>query len=473
MKKLLPFTFIVSLFFLLFSYAVPVSGQKPDSMYVNFYMEENACVNQVIYIYYSGDYHEGATYTWNFGGAVILSGTGQGPYEVKWETSGTKTVSLVVHWDTLTGEAVRHLYVRPLAEKFQMTGGGSYPPGGNGVEVGLSGSQPQVLYFLRRGAESTGVSVVGTGNPISFGLQTEPGSYNAVADTFPCRVEMLGTAVVSLIQFPDPKICMVTYDTLAQKNKIIWNKTDNTLISQVNIFKETSQNEVYEKIAEVPWSNPGIYIDENSFPLIRSFKYKLSYTDTAGVESEKSPYHKTIHLNINAGIYGFNLIWNHYEGFEFNTYNIYRKIGEGPYEEIAEIASNIDSYTDFYTTSGLVTYYIEVIRPEPCNPELKSGSYDAIVSNTATAAPLGLEDNAGTGFILYPNPVKDKLVVVRDPSVKGMLSIDLFELNGQILLSTTLSESRTELELTSLHPGIYFVRISSENSTAVNKIIKD
>ena len=172
---------------------------------------------------------------------------------------------------------------------------------------------------------------------------------------------------------------------------VIWNKTDNGFISQVNIYKETSQNEVYEKIAEVPYVNPGIYLDTNSFPLVRSFKYRISFVDTNNHETEKSPHHKTIHLNIDAGIYGFNLIWNYYEGFEFLTYNIYRKIGAEPYVKIASVASNVNSYTDFYITSGVVIYYIEVVRPEPCHPELKSGGFSTIVSNIAAAAPWELK----------------------------------------------------------------------------------
>ncbi|MBN2682878.1 MAG: gliding motility-associated C-terminal domain-containing protein [Bacteroidales bacterium] len=51
---------------------------------------DNATIN------YTGDGNAGATYDWNFGGGTVVSGSGQGPYQVNWGTSGTQTVSLQV-----------------------------------------------------------------------------------------------------------------------------------------------------------------------------------------------------------------------------------------------------------------------------------------------------------------------------------------------------------------------------------------
>jgi hypothetical protein len=284
---------------------------------------------------------------------------------------------------------------------------------------------------------------------------------------------MEGDVTVTVVNPPEAYLCMVSFDTLTQKNLVIWNKTETSLVTHVNIYKETSQNEIYEKIAEVPYASPGIYLDTNSHPLIRSFKYRISFTDTNNVESEKSSFHKTIHLNIDAGIYGFNLIWNHYEGFDFLTYNIYRKIGTEGYVRIASVASNVDSYTDFYVNSGVATYYIEVVRPEPCQPNQRSGDYITSVSNIAAAAPLGVEDNQHPGMLIYPNPAKDKVFVVMNSEQGKPYRIDLFQPNGQMLLSKESTEPRSELDLSTLRSGVYFLRISSENTSTVKKIVRE
>jgi hypothetical protein len=473
MKKILLLPCFVCIFVLP---GLNVAGNvliNPDSLTSGFTLPEIGCIQQHVNITYTGNAPPAAVYLWNFGGAVVLSGSGQGPYVVKWETAGIKTVTLTVEWEAHTSTTSKQIHIKPLPAIFHMTGGGSYPAGGNGVEVGLSDSEDGVFYTLRRNGIATNIILTGTGNPISFGLIMEPGNYSAIANNSPCLREMEGTAVVTIINPPFPYICMVSFDTISHKNKVVWNKTESLLINQVNIFKETSQNEFYEKIAEVPYSNPGIFLDTNSYPLVRSYKYRISFVDTNNHESEKSPYHKTIHLNINAGIYGFNLIWNHYEGFEFLTYNIYRKIGTEPFIKIASVASNVNSYTDFYVTSGIVTYYIQVLRPEPCHPELRSGDYSTIVSNIAAAAPLGIEENDQSGVIIYPNPAHDKVMVVVNPGHEKITTLELFRPNGQLILNTKFSDLRTELDLSNLEPGVYFVRISFDNSILVRKIVRD
>lgn len=55
------------------------------------------CQYDTISVSGNGANPAGAGFTWNFDGATVISGTGAGPYEVKWLTPGTKTVSLQVN----------------------------------------------------------------------------------------------------------------------------------------------------------------------------------------------------------------------------------------------------------------------------------------------------------------------------------------------------------------------------------------
>ncbi len=61
-----------------------------------FTITPSACVNQAVAITYTGSATAGAAFTWNFGGATVISGTGQGPYSISWPVSGTPNVSLSV-----------------------------------------------------------------------------------------------------------------------------------------------------------------------------------------------------------------------------------------------------------------------------------------------------------------------------------------------------------------------------------------
>lgn len=63
----------------------------------NFTVTSPICVTgQTSTITYTGNASASATFTWNFDGGTIVSGTGQGPYQIQWATTGTKTVSLTV-----------------------------------------------------------------------------------------------------------------------------------------------------------------------------------------------------------------------------------------------------------------------------------------------------------------------------------------------------------------------------------------
>ncbi len=55
------------------------------------------CINRATTITYTGTGAPGATYTWGFDGGTVVSGSGQGPYEVLWTTGGTKNVTLDVN----------------------------------------------------------------------------------------------------------------------------------------------------------------------------------------------------------------------------------------------------------------------------------------------------------------------------------------------------------------------------------------
>ncbi len=54
------------------------------------------CIGQPVTITYSGNASVNATYNWNFGTGIIISGSGQGPYQVQWNAAGNFPISLNV-----------------------------------------------------------------------------------------------------------------------------------------------------------------------------------------------------------------------------------------------------------------------------------------------------------------------------------------------------------------------------------------
>ena len=474
MKKI--FTLFVFITLCLMSHRLTA---EPNTVTCTFFMYPKAPVGCHTYVSYQGNAPSSATFNWNFDGGIIMSGSGPGPYYIIWNTLGYKTVTLHVIYNSDSCNSSMTIHIVPVPQVYSVTGGGSYPYGGQGVHIGLSGSQLTCSYYLYLdGSSSSVANLEGTGNQLDFGLFTAAGTYICKAKydstSGACMTTMADSAIVTIGGSPPttPYICMVTYDTATSKNKIIWNKpTTAQNLDHYNLYKETYQYNVYSKIAEIPFSNMSIYVDTDSNPLVRSDRYKLSVTDTSGLESDKSAIHMSIHLNINAGIDGFNLIWNYYMGFDFLTYRIHRKAGSGPWTVIDSVPMDITSYTDFYTQSGLSTYYIEVVRPYPCYPSLKSTEYSSVVSNVATSAPYGIGENQLSGVKVYPNPVNDKLIISSRNDAK--YEVEITGLDGRSLIRESLAGTTNEVNVTSLTTGIYILKIKGEEGIMVRKIVKN
>ncbi len=106
----------------------------------------------------------------------------------------------------MIGSAVVAINPQPLA--FDVRGGGEVCASGSaGKEIYLTGSELGATYQLfLNGNIPAGLAIPGTGNPITFGLQTQPGIYSAIG-TFNgtgCQGSMNDSAVISIR--PNPTV---------------------------------------------------------------------------------------------------------------------------------------------------------------------------------------------------------------------------------------------------------------------------
>ena len=71
-------------------------------------------------------------------------------------------------------------------------------------------------------------------------------------------------------------------------------------------------------------------------------------------------------------------------------------------------------------------------------------------------------------FNLYPNPVSETLFITSKNNLIEKIAI--YSINGKLVLSE--KEKVNQLDVSSLSNGLYFVEITSENGTAIQKFIK-
>ena len=218
---------------------------------------------------------------------------------------------------------------------------------------------------------------------------------------------------------------MVTVDSFTGKNLIAWERARGFGIAYYNVYKETSQTGVYQKIGSVPFDSLSVFIDYNSEPRKKADRYAISVVDSlCANESALSTFHKTIHLTASkgAGANENNLNWNHYEGFTFKTYKIYRGTIPTNMILIDSLANNLNSYTDTKAPNGVAYYQVSAVKLDTCYPDsiranTNTGPYSQSVSNlkdytqiptgyisaTPVDAYIGWKDGSTAYFNIYTN----------------------------------------------------------------------
>lgn len=85
---------------------------------------------------------------------------------------------------------------------------------------------------------------------------------------------------------------------------------------------------------------------------------------------------------------------------------------------------------------------------------------------------IGVEQIAANDNLqLYPNPVVDNLYIIH-PGANEQMLVDVINMDGRIIKSTTINSSNTNIALDDLSTGIYLVNIYNENINEVRKIVK-
>ncbi len=124
----------------------------------SFAMPDSVCILVQASIAYTGNASANAQYNWDFDGGVIVSGSGQGPYQVYWTSAGMKHVSLIVSENGVTsGQVTNNIVIS------------NYPP-----EPGLISGDNEICQGTLTGeylvSPLVGVSVYEWGiNPIEAG----------------------------------------------------------------------------------------------------------------------------------------------------------------------------------------------------------------------------------------------------------------------------------------------------------------
>lgn len=250
------------------------------------------------------------------------------------------------------------------------------------------------------------------------------------------------------------QICMV--NVLNNHNVVMWEK--DLPVQNYRIYRESNVTGVYELVATLPYDSMSVWVDEDSRPMSRSYRYYMTATDLYGYESEPGEVHKTMHLTINQGIGGrWNLVWTEYEGADFVTYMIYRGTKWSNMQLIDQMpAGGNTTYTDENAPNGYIYYQVVVVKATPCNA---TKSESLIHSNIATNGTVGIMDAVDNDIVVYSN---DGYIVV--DGCEGEV-VTLYDLNGRQLVvqANGLRPARLAVPAS----GAYIVKVGNKPARKV------
>jgi hypothetical protein len=176
-------------------------------------------------------------------------------------------------------------------------------------------------------------------------------------------------------------------------------------------------------------------------------------------------------LTINAGVGGaWNLIWSHYEGLTFGSYNIYRGTDPTNISLLTTIQSNLNSYTDLAPPVGPVYYQIEIVNPNSCDPT-KVINYSVSRSNIVNNGVNGINTLANNTVLVYPNPTSKDVTLEITAELIGK-DYYLTDNTGRIMLSGQFRALKETINLEQIATGVYFIKID-DNTNLMYKIVKD
>jgi len=247
---------------------------------------------------------------------------------------------------------------------------------------------------------------------------------------------------------PIPEIKSVSTNVLNQ-NVVEFVPDNDEHITQYNIYRGTD-NDDYEFAATLP-PYTTIWTDMIADPTLQPYSYIVTSNDNCG-ESEMTSHHRTMRLNLEAGQNGNQTLnWTHYEGFQYDTYKIYRGANPFAMEQIGEVPSDQNSFTDNNSDRSYCYYQIQTANANNTDIVAKSNIVGTILSSI---------EGYVSNLSVFPIPATSTLNIT---SSETIASIEIFSATGQSVLQTIVNGDSTTCDIKHLASGIYLIVARDRN----------
>ncbi|MEJ2593686.1 MAG: T9SS type A sorting domain-containing protein [bacterium] len=338
---------------------------------------------------------------------------------------------------------------------FETEGGGSYCLNGEGVEITVNGSEDGINYELYLDGEPTGNIIAGTGSEISFGLITEEGYYTTLATNDNCEEQMDNQVEVEIIypplepETPTGPVVVCNDETSEYESEgapdadsYVWvlDPENAGEITMDGLTVTVAWNTGYSGTALVSLYGLNDCGEGNAS---MALEVTVDAVPEPEIEGNDQVCNNSTEVYSTAEIDGATYTWD-ISGGEISD-------GQGT----NSISVDWEEPGDGYVSLAMET--------------------EAGCSGNSEDFYVLIDDCTGIGgfssaseIYVHPNPAKDKLYI---NAKSGIREVRFTDLRGNILLETMPAAVSTQINTSSLNPGIYVVQIVTENDIIIRKVI--
>jgi len=359
------------------------------------------------------------------------------------------------------------VFAHPGPDVFSLDPDGGYCEGDPGFEIVLSGSQANVTYELFRNGETTGIVKSGTGSPLSFGYQSQFGTYTIAAQDENCSLLMNGSTDVYLIPGPevsDPptgstQLCnSVTgteYSTGGAVNAsyYLWHLSppgagaiNGTGTTATVDWSPDFTGTAFVSVQGADACGTG--------PMSDALEVNVLMAPHPEVLGNKYPCHSNL-----GAVYFYSTPANPNNNYQWSITGGNFITGQGTSQAMV-------SWTFFGPCS------IRVTETAPNGCSTTSTDFLVIVQDCT-----GIPETIAQKLTLYPNPVEDELVIKAANIHPGTFQLKIYNTFGQPVIMQEIKITGSALDLTvstaGLSPGVYSVKlISASGKLYEGKFVK-
>ncbi len=187
-------------------------GNPPTSA---FNVNATSCQADTLSVTYTGVASTNAGYNWSFGGATIISGSGQGPFLIHYPTPGTKSVSLTTDDYNCTSTTTQNITINPTPTSPTVNTTATTICQGDSATITASGSTGGTITYTFYD-QATGGTNLGS-SPVTVYPTGNTTYYLEVTNTDGCLSSSTRTPVtINVNPTPTPATISITNDTICQ-----------------------------------------------------------------------------------------------------------------------------------------------------------------------------------------------------------------------------------------------------------------